>query len=66
MTKDLTQGSPAKLIFEFAVPLLAGMVFQQLYNLVDTVIVGRVPDSYTDIEKIDDETLGDIVDFKAG
>lgn len=32
----------------------------------DTVIVGRVPDSYTDIEKIDDETLGDIVDFKAG
>lgn len=31
----------------------------------DTVIVGRVPDSYTDIEKIDDETLGDIVDFKA-
>lgn len=41
MTKDLTQGSPAKLIFEFAVPLLAGMVFQQLYNLVDTVIVGR-------------------------
>lgn len=31
----------------------------------DTVIVGRVPDSYTDIEKIDDETLGDIVDFRA-
>lgn len=31
----------------------------------DTVIVGRVPDAYTDIEKIDDETLGDIVDFKA-
>ena len=41
MTKDLTQGSPAKLILGFAVPLLAGMLFQQLYNLVDTIIVGR-------------------------
>lgn len=41
MTKDLTHGSPAKLIFGFALPLLAGMVFQQLYNLVDAVIVGR-------------------------
>jgi putative MATE family efflux protein len=41
MTKDLTQGSPAKLILEFALPLLAGMLFQQFYNLVDTMIVGR-------------------------
>lgn len=41
MTKDLTQGSPVKLILGFAVPLLAGMLFQQLYNLVDTMIVGR-------------------------
>ena len=41
MTKDLTKGSPAKLILGFAVPLLAGMLFQQLYNLVDTMIVGR-------------------------
>lgn len=41
MIKDLTQGSPAKLILGFAVPLLAGMLFQQLYNLVDTMIVGR-------------------------
>ena len=41
MTKDLTQGSPVKLIFGFAVPLLAGMLFQQLYNFVDTMIVGR-------------------------
>lgn len=41
MTKDLTQGSPVRLILEFAVPLLAGMLFQQLYNLVDTMIVGR-------------------------
>lgn len=41
MTKDLTQGSPVKLILGFAVPLLAGMLFQQFYNLVDTMIVGR-------------------------
>lgn len=41
MTKDLTQGSPFRLIMGFAAPLLAGMLFQQLYNLVDTMIVGR-------------------------
>lgn len=41
MTKDLTNGSPAKLILGFALPLLAGMLFQQLYNLVDTMIVGH-------------------------
>ena len=41
MTKDLTHGSPLKLILGFALPLLAGMLFQQLYNLVDTMIVGR-------------------------
>ena len=41
MTKDLTQGSPVRLILGFALPLLAGMLFQQLYNLVVTLIVGR-------------------------
>lgn len=41
MTKDLTMGSPVRLILGFAVPLLAGMLFQQLYNFVDTMIVGR-------------------------
>ena len=41
MTKDLTRGSAARLIIGFAVPLLAGMLFQQMYNLVDTMIVGR-------------------------
>lgn len=41
MTKDMTYGSPARLILGFAIPLLAGMVFQQLYSLVDTMIVGR-------------------------
>ena len=39
--KDLTKGRPIKLIFWFAVPLLLGNVFQQLYNLADTRIVGQ-------------------------
>jgi len=37
----MTTGSPVRLIFGFALPLLGGMLFQQLYNLVDTMIVGR-------------------------
>ncbi len=41
MTKDMTKGSPMRLILSFAVPLLFGFLFQQFYNLVDTVIVGR-------------------------
>lgn len=41
MTKDLTSGSPAKLIFMFTIPLLVGNLFQQFYNMADTLIVGR-------------------------
>lgn len=41
MVKQLTQGSPRKLIFFFALPLLVGNFFQQIYNITDTVIVGR-------------------------
>ena len=41
MTKDMTQGSPLKLILAFAVPLMRGSLFQQFYNLADTIIVGR-------------------------
>ena len=41
MTKDMTRGNPLRLILGFTLPLLAGMIFQQLYNLVDTMIVGR-------------------------
>lgn len=42
MTRDMTQGNPMKLILGFSIPLLFGFLFQQFYNLVDTVIVGRV------------------------
>lgn len=40
-TKDMTQGSPMKLILGFSIPLLFGFLFQQFYSVVDTVIVGR-------------------------
>ena len=36
--KDLTNGSPVKLILGFALPLLLGMLFQQFYSMVDTII----------------------------
>jgi len=39
--KDLTKGNEAKIIFQFAVPMLLGNIFQQLYQLVNSVIVGR-------------------------
>ena len=41
VTRDLTQGSPMKLLIGFALPLLGGFLFQQLYSFVDTAIVGR-------------------------
>ena len=41
MTKDMTQGSPLKLILQFALPLLFGNLFQQAYNMVDAAIVGQ-------------------------
>jgi len=40
--KDLTVGKEGKLIFRFAMPMLMGNVFQQLYNVVDSIIVGKV------------------------
>ena len=39
--KDLTQGKEGKLIFYFAMPMLIGNVFQQLYNIIDSIIVGK-------------------------
>lgn len=41
MTNDMTNGSPIKLILSFMVPLLIGNIFQQFYNMADTIIVGR-------------------------
>lgn len=41
VTKDMTAGSPMKLILQFFIPLFLGMLFQQFYNMVDTIIVGK-------------------------
>lgn len=41
MTKDLTSGSPLKVILMFTFPLVLGNLFQQFYALADTIIVGR-------------------------
>lgn len=41
MVKDMTEGNPIKLIMSFAVPMLIGNIFQQVYNLVDAAVVGR-------------------------
>ena len=41
MTRDLTEGRPLKLIVSFALPMLFGVLFQQLYSFVDTAVVGR-------------------------
>ncbi|WP_099205147.1 MATE family efflux transporter [Scatolibacter rhodanostii] len=41
MTKDLTSGSPLKKVLSFAIPLYFGNILQQLYTLINTIIVGR-------------------------
>ncbi len=41
MTKDLTEGKPFKLIFNFTVPIMLGMLFQQVYSMADAAIVGK-------------------------
>ena len=38
---NLTEGSPFKLIIAFSIPMILGNMFQQLYNFVDTMIVGH-------------------------
>ena len=38
---DMTQGSPTRLIVAFSLPLLLGNVLQQLYNMVDSIVVGQ-------------------------
>ncbi len=38
---NMTEGSPAKLLLKFTIPMLIGNLFQQLYNMVDSIVVGR-------------------------
>ena len=41
MELDMTKGSPFRLILKFILPVVLGNLFQQLYNMVDTIIVGK-------------------------
>lgn len=41
MTNDMTKDNPLKIFIWFSIPLLIGNIFQQLYSMVDTIIVGR-------------------------
>ena len=40
-TNDMTVGSPAKDILRFSIPLILGYILQQMYQIIDAVIVGR-------------------------
>ena len=42
MVKDMTKGNSAKILFYFAIPMILGNIFQQLYTVVDTMVVGQV------------------------
>ena len=42
LVRDMTKGNTVKLLLEFSLPMLVGNIFQQLYNLADSAIVGRV------------------------
>ncbi len=41
MEQDMTQGKPISIILKFTLPLIIGNIFQQFYNMADTIIVGR-------------------------
>ena len=40
--KNMTSGSPLRILFSFALPLMVGNIFQQLYTMVDSMVVGKV------------------------
>ena len=40
MQLDMTKGKPLPVILQFTIPLVIGNIFQQLYNMADTIIVG--------------------------
>ncbi len=44
VVKDLSEGKPFKVLLLFALPLLGSVVFQQMYNMADTVIAGKAID----------------------
>lgn len=41
LSKDMTSGSPMGILIKFALPMLIGNIFQQVYNMVDSIVVGK-------------------------
>lgn len=41
MITNMTEGSPSKILWKFTIPMLLSVVFQQLYNIVDSIIAGK-------------------------
>lgn len=41
MIKNLTEGNPTKILWQFTLPMFVSVIFQQLYNIADSVIVGN-------------------------
>ena len=41
MAQNMTKGNPTKLLVEFMIPVLIGNLFQNLYGIVDSMVVGR-------------------------
>ena len=41
MIKDLTEGNPRKILWQFTMPMFISVIFQQLYNIADSIIVGN-------------------------
>ncbi len=42
MVRDMTQGKPAKILIKFTIPMLISVCFQQLYNIADSIIAGKL------------------------
>ena len=41
MNQDLTVGTPSRVLWRFCLPLFGSIVFQQLYNIADSLVAGR-------------------------
>ena len=41
MNKDLTAGKPQSVLWRFSIPMFVSVIFQQLYNIADSVIAGK-------------------------
>lgn len=41
MITDMTEGSPSKILWQFSLPLLLSVIFQQFYNIVDSIVAGK-------------------------